>query len=119
MFVKGFSKYTFENNSVFVDRGYPLKPIPGKYVRFYMVDDNSNPHVMSIKNIQALLKEDPKTPPSTPDLSSPSENVLKRSRSKRVLHKATGTVYGSLKEAYEAFGITATKLKSSDDFVIT
>ena len=118
MFVKGFSKYTFENNSVFVARGYPLKPIPGKYLRFFMVDDNDNPHVMSLKNIRALVKEDPKTPPSTPDLS-PSENVLKRSRSKRVLHKATGTVYGSLKEAYEAFGITATKLKSSDEFVIT
>ena len=119
MFVKGFSKYTFENNSVFVARGYPLKPIPGKYIRFYMSDDNDNLHVMSLKNIQALLKEDPKTPTSTPDVSPSDESVLKRSRSKRVLHKSTGTVYGSLKAASEAFGITTNKLKSSDEFIIS
>ena len=118
MIVNGFSKYTFENNSVFVERGYPLKPIPGKYIRFFMSDDNGDAHVMSIKNIRALLKEEPKTPPSTPD-SSPEDGPLKRSRSKRVLHRSTGTVYGSMKAATEALGITANKLKSSDDFIIS
>ncbi|AGE53661.1 hypothetical protein ATCVGM07011_797R [Acanthocystis turfacea Chlorella virus GM0701.1] len=118
MIVNGFSKYTFENNSVFVERGYPLKPIPGKYIRFFMSDDNGNAHVMSIKNIQALLKEEPKTPSATPE-SSPEDGVLKRSRSKRVLHKSSGIMYESLKAAYEAFGITPNKLKSSDEFIIS
>ncbi|ABT16836.1 hypothetical protein ATCV1_Z702R [Acanthocystis turfacea chlorella virus 1] len=118
MIVNGFSKYTFENNSVFVARGYPLAPMKGKYPRFFMVDDNGDAHVMSIKNIRALLKDEPKTPPSTPD-SSPEDGPLKRSRSKRVLHRSTGTVYGSMKAATEALGITANKLKSSDDFIIS
>lgn len=117
MIVNGFSKYTFENNSVFVERGYPLKPIPGKYLRFFMSDDNGNAHVMSIKHIRVLLKEEPKTPSSTP-ASSPEDGTLKRSRSKRVLHRSTGTVYGSMKAASEALGVTSNKLKSSEDFVI-
>jgi hypothetical protein len=84
-----------------------------------MVDDNGDAHVMSIKNIRALLKEEPKTPASTPE-SSPEEGTLKRSRSKkRVLHKSTGSVYGSMKSAAEAFGITTNKLKSSPDFIIS
>ena len=118
MIVNGFSKYTFENNSVFVARGYPLAPMKGKRLRFFMVDDSNNAHIMSIKNIRVLLKEEPKTPASTPE-SSPEEGTLKRSRSKRVLHKSTGTVYGSMKAAAEALGITANKLKSSPEFVIS
>ena len=118
MIVNGFSKYTFENNSVFVARGYPLAPMKGKYPRFFMVDDNGDAHVMSVKNIRALLKDEPKTPPSTPD-SSPEDGPLKRSRSKRVLHKSSGIMYESLKAAYEAFGITPNKLKSSDEFIIS
>jgi len=118
MFVKGFSKYTFENNSVFVDRGYPLAPMKGKRLRFFMVDDNDNLHVMSLKNIRALLKDEPKTPPSTPDVSPSDESVLKRSRSKRVLHKSTGAIYGSMKAASEALGVTVAKIKTSEDFII-
>ncbi|AGE55775.1 hypothetical protein ATCVMN08101_850R [Acanthocystis turfacea Chlorella virus MN0810.1] len=117
MIVNGFSKYTFENNSVFMARGYPLAPMKGKRLRFFMVDDNGNAHIMSIKHIRALLKEEPKTPASTPE-PSPEEGTLKRSRSKRVLHRPTGAVYGSMKAATEALGITANKLKSSEDFVI-
>ena len=119
MFVKGFSKYTFENNSVFVDRGYPLAPMKGNRLRFFMVDDNDNLHVMSLKNIRALLKDEPKTPPSTPDVSPSDESVLKRSRSKRVLHKSTGAIYGSMKAASEALGVTVAKIKTSDDFTIS
>ncbi|AGE50283.1 hypothetical protein ATCVCanal1_710R [Acanthocystis turfacea Chlorella virus Canal-1] len=118
MIVNGFSKYTFEDNSVFVARGYPLAPMKGKRLRFFMVDDTGNTHVMSVKNIRALLKEEPKTPASTPE-PSPEDGALKRSRSKRVLHKSTGTVYGSMKAAAEAFGITANKLKSSPDFIVS
>ena len=117
MIVNGFSKYTFENNSVFVARGYPLAPMKGKRLRFFMVDDNGNAHVMSIKNIRDLLKEEPKAPHSTPE-SSPEDGTLKRSRSKRVLHRSTGTVYGSMKAASEALGVTTNKLKSSEDFAI-
>ncbi|AGE56760.1 hypothetical protein ATCVNEJV2_832R [Acanthocystis turfacea Chlorella virus NE-JV-2] len=118
MIVNGFMNYTFENNQVFIaPRGYPLKPMSGKRLRFFMIDDNGNAHIMSIKNIMSLLKEEPKTPPSTPE-TSPEDGPLKRSRSKRVLHKSSGIMYDSLKAAYEAFGITANKLKTSDDFVI-
>ncbi|AGE57787.1 hypothetical protein ATCVNTS1_838R [Acanthocystis turfacea Chlorella virus NTS-1] len=119
MIINGFMNYTFENNQVFIaPRGYPLKPMSGKRLRFFMIDDNGNAHIMSIKNIRALLKDEPKTPPSTPD-SSPEDGPLKRSRSKRVLHKSTGAVYGSMKAAAEALGVTANKLKSSDEFVIS
>jgi len=120
MLVKGFSGYTFEDNCVFTaPRNYPLTPLDGKILRFFMVDDNGTTHIMNIKNIRRLVKEDPNTPSPTPDASPVDGGAVKRSRSKRVLHKSTGAVYGSMKAASEALSIAVSKIKTSDEFIIS
>lgn len=112
MNISGFSKYTLNGKSIHInERNYPLKSVNKNGITyFFMVDDYNTYHKMNLKNIQRLVE--------TPTIISSSPVAGSKSRGKRVLHKSTGNIYGSMKSASETHGISLAKLKSSEDFEI-
>lgn len=118
MNITGFSKYTLDGKSIYInERNYPLKSVNKNGVSyFFMIDDFNTYHKMTLKNIQRLV-ETP-TIMQTNLVESPSVVTSSKSRGKRVLHKSTGNIYGSMKSASETHGISLAKLKSSEDFEI-
>lgn len=126
MNVNGFSKYVSDGKSVFTkDRRYPLAPSihpTKKFTRFFMVDDAGMEHAVSVRVLNSIVDRSSSPAETTPlekqikvDRSSPVEN---KTRGKRVLNRSTGEIYGSIKSAADAVGMTVNKIKSNKDFEI-
>ena len=109
MNINGFSNYVSDGISVFTKvRQYPLASSvhpTKKYRRFFMVDDSGIERVVSARYLKNIVVR-------------PSSPVETKSRGKRVLHRSTGAIYGSIKAAAEATGTSVAKVKSNADFEI-
>lgn len=103
MEISNYPKYLWTNNQVVSkDRKFPLVPRTGKYAQFFMEDCNGNTRFVSTRELKYLVvRRLEKT----------------KSRSRLVTH-VSGKVYGSLKEAREATGLTDARLKSHPEYTI-
>lgn len=103
MEISNYPKYLWSNNQVLTkDRKFPLIPHAGKYTRFFLEDSNGYTRFVSTRELKSLVV-----------------TRLEKSKSKgRLVTHVSGKVYGSLKEAREATGLTDNKLKSHPDYTI-
>ena len=103
MEISNYPKYLWTNNQVVSkDRKFPLTPCTGKYTQFFMEDCNGHVRFVSTRELKSLV----------------TRRLEKtKSRSRLVTH-VSGKVYGSLKEAREATGLTDARLKSHPEYTI-
>ncbi len=104
MEIANYPKYLWVNNQVVTkDRRFPLTPRAGKYSQFFMEDCNGNTRFVSSRELKSFV---------TKRLEKP------KGKGRLVTH-VSGKVYGSIKEAVAETGISALKLKSHKDYVIS
>jgi len=103
MEISNYPKYLWANNQVVSkDRKFPLTPRAGKYAQFFMEDCNGNTRFVSTRELKSLVVR-----------------RLEKTKSKgRLVTHVSGKVYGSLKEAREATGLTDARLKSHPEYTI-
>lgn len=103
MEIANYPKYLWVNNQVVTkDRQFPLTPRTGKYAQFFLEDSNGNTRFVSAR-----------------ELKSHVVTRLEKSKSKgRLVTHVSGKVFGSIKEAREATGLSDAKLKSHPEYTI-
>jgi hypothetical protein len=103
MEISNYPKYLWSNGQVVTkDRKFPLIPRVGKYTQFFVEDCNGHTRFVSTRELKSLVVA-----------------RIEKSKSKgRLVTHVSGKVYGSLKEAREATGLTDGKLKSHPDYTI-
>ena len=104
MEITHYPKYLWSNNQVVTrDRHFPLIPRAGKYVQFFLEDSDGNTQFVSTRELKKFIVE----------------RRLEKSKSKgRLVKHVSGKVFGSIKEAREATGLSDNKLKSHPDYTI-
>lgn len=103
MEIANYPKYLWVNNQVVTkDRRFPLTPRAGKYSQFFMEDCNGNTRFVSSRELKSFV----------------TKRLEKKSKGGRVVTHVSGQVYGSIKEAREATGLSDHKLKSHPDYTI-
>jgi len=105
--IKYYPKYLWsDGGDVFSKDGlFPVTPRvhPSKgFKQFFLEHENGTKTFVNIDTLKTLVE---KSAPKT--------------RGKTVLQKSTGKKFSSIKEAVESSGLTAAKLKTNDDFVIS
>lgn len=103
MEISNYPKYLWTNNQVVSkDRKFPLVPRTGKYASFFMEDCNEHVRFVSTRELKSLVVR-----------------RLEKTKSRgRIVTHVSGKVYGSLKEAREATGLTDARLKSHPEYTI-
>ena len=104
MEIANYPKYLWSNNHVVSkDRQFPLIPRSGKYVQFFLEDSNGNTRFVSVRELKKFIVS----------------QRLEKSKSKgRIVTHVSGKVFGSIKEAREATGLSDSKLKSHPEYTI-
>lgn len=104
MEISHYPKYLWTNNQVVTrDRKFPLTPRAGKTPEFFIEDCNGNTRFVSTRELKKFIVE----------------RRLEKSKSKgRLVKHVSGKVFGSIKEAREATGLSDAKLKSHPDYTI-
>jgi hypothetical protein len=103
--IKYYPKYLWsDGGDVFSKDGlYPVTPRTTRgFKQFFLEHENGTKTFVNIDTLKTLVEK-----------SAP------KSRGKTVLQKSTGKKFSSIKEAVESSGLTAAKLKTNDDFVIS
>lgn len=107
MEIAHYPKYLWSNNQVITkDRKFPLIPLTGKYVKFFLEDSNGNTRFVSAQELKTRLAYR-----LAPRLEK------SKSRGRLVTH-VSGQVFGSIKEACQASGLSSNKIKSHPDYAI-
>ena len=103
MEIANYPKYLWVNNQVVTkDRQFPLIPRAGKYAQFFLEDSNGNTRFVSARELKSHVVV-----------------RLEKSKSKgRLVTHVSGKVFGSIKEAREATGLSDAKLKSHPEYTI-
>lgn len=103
MEIAHYPKYLWVNGQIVTkDRKFPLTPRAGKYTDFFLEDCNGNTRFVSARELKSLVVV-----------------RLEKAKSKgRLVKHVSGKVFGSIKEAREATGLTDAKLKSHPDYTI-
>ena len=101
MEIANYPKYLWVNNQVVTkDRQFPLIPRAGKYAQFFLEDSNGNTRFVSARELKSHVVV-----------------RLEKSKSKgRLVTHVSGKVFGSIKEAREATGLSDAKLKSHPEY---
>jgi len=104
MEISNYPKYLWTNNQVVTrDRQFPLIPRAGKYPQFFLEDSEGNTRFVSTRELKKFIVE----------------RRLEKSKSKgRLVTHVSGTVFGSIKEAREATGLSDAKLKAHPEYTI-
>jgi hypothetical protein len=104
MEISHYPKYLWVNNQVVTkDRKFPLTPRAGKTPEFFLEDCNGNTRFVSTRELKKFI----------------IERRLEKSKSKgRLVKHVSGKVFGSIKEAREATGLSDAKLKGHPDYTI-
>ena len=103
MEIANYPKYLWSNNQVITkDRHFPLTPRPGKHAQFFLEDCNGNTRFVSARELKTLVAQ-----------------RLEKSKSRgRIVTHVSGKVFGSIKEAREATGLSDARLKSHPEYTI-
>jgi len=98
-----YPNYLWVNGQIVTkDRKFPLTPRTGKYPQFFLEDSNGNTRFVSARELKSRVVV-----------------RLEKSKSKgRLVTHISGKVFGSIKEAREATGLSDSKLKSHPDYTI-
>ena len=103
MEIANYPKYLWVNNQVVTKcRQFPLIPRVGKYAQFFLEDCNGHVRFVSTRELKSLVVK-----------------RLEKTKSKgRLVTHVSGQVFGSIKEAREATGLSDAKLKVHPDYII-
>ena len=103
MEIANYPKYLWSNNQVITkDRHFPLTPRPGKHAQFFLEDCNGNTRFVSARELKPLVAQ-----------------RLEKSKSRgRIVTHVSGKVFGSIKDAREATGLSDARLKSHPEYTI-
>jgi hypothetical protein len=104
MEIANYPKYLWVNNQVVTrDRQFPLTPRTGQYVQFFLEDSAGNTRFVSVRELKRFIV---------------AQRLEKPKSKGRIVTHVSGKVFGSIKEAREATGLSDAKLKSHPEYTI-